>query len=174
MLDIILQSIWIILPAYIANGSAVIFGGGTPIDFNRKWRGKEIFGKGKTWRGFAGGCLAGIFAGVIMNMLPFYFKIPIVVVASLSCGALLGDLAESFFKRRIGLERGKMLPVLDQIDFVLGALIFSYAVCIAYCNNWFEEHVTLLHIACILIITPLIHLATNIMAYLLKLKDVPW
>ncbi len=176
MLDIVLQSIWLILPAYIANGSAVVFGGGTPIDFNKKWKGKEIFGRGKTWRGFTGGCLAGMAAGVIMNAFPYYGTMPLIVIFSLSCGALLGDLAESFLKRRVGIERGKMLPLLDQIDFVLGALIFTYVICIMVCgeSNWFTEHVSMVHIACILIITPLIHLATNIMAYLLKLKDVPW
>ena len=35
MLEIIWQSIIWILPAYIANGSAVLLGGGTPIDFNK-------------------------------------------------------------------------------------------------------------------------------------------
>ena len=51
-LEIILQALWLILPAYVANASAVLVGGGTPVDFGKNWRdGKRILGDGKTWRG---------------------------------------------------------------------------------------------------------------------------
>lgn len=42
----------------------------------------------------------------------------------LSLGALIGDLTESFIKRRIGFPPGASLPVADQLDFVAGALLF--------------------------------------------------
>ncbi|HTY46053.1 MAG TPA: CDP-archaeol synthase, partial [Methanomassiliicoccales archaeon] len=32
------------LPALIPNSAAVLFGGGTPIDFGRVWHGKRVFG----------------------------------------------------------------------------------------------------------------------------------
>ncbi|RLF37739.1 MAG: CDP-2,3-bis-(O-geranylgeranyl)-sn-glycerol synthase, partial [Thermoplasmata archaeon] len=45
--EIILQAIWIFLPAYAANGGALLVGGGLPIDLGRKWRdGRRIFGDG--------------------------------------------------------------------------------------------------------------------------------
>ena len=36
-------------------------------------------------------------------------------------GALSGDIVKSFFKRRLGFDRGAMLPIADQLDFVAGA-----------------------------------------------------
>ncbi|MCD6222357.1 MAG: CDP-2,3-bis-(O-geranylgeranyl)-sn-glycerol synthase [Thermoplasmata archaeon] len=179
MFEIIWQSIWWILPAYIANGSAVLLGGGTPIDFNKKWRGKPIFGKGKTWRGFIGGGLAGVIAGIIMNeFIAFDGKYGIVIIASLSFGALLGDLFKSFIKRRIGKERGEKWIIADQLDFLVGAFLLCYAVSYAlqpYMNeNWFTTHFTIWHILFLLIFTPFLHLATNILAYLFKYKEVPW
>ena len=51
--EIILQALWLILPAYVANASAVLVGGGTPVDSGKNWKdGKRILGDGKTWRGF--------------------------------------------------------------------------------------------------------------------------
>ena len=179
MLEIIWQSIIWILPAYIANGSAVIIGGGTPIDFNKKWHGKPIFGKGKTWRGFFGGGIAGIVAGIIVNYFtPFDGKYSVIIIASLSFGALFGDLVKSFIKRRIGKKQGEKWIVADQIDFLLGAFFLCYTVSYAlqpYMNeNWFIEHFSIWHILFLLVLTPFLHLVTNIMAYLFKYKDVPW
>ena len=37
--DFIIQAFWIILPAYIANASALLLGGGIPIDFGLVERG---------------------------------------------------------------------------------------------------------------------------------------
>ena len=49
---IIFQAFWFILPAYVANASAKLIGGGIPVDFGKTWKdGKRILGDGKTWRG---------------------------------------------------------------------------------------------------------------------------
>ncbi len=171
--NIIIESIWLIFPAYIANSSAVLLGGGTPIDFGRKWRNKPIFGEGKTWRGFIGGGLCGLFVGILMNQIWQMFGESFnafAVLLSLSFGALAGDLIKSFFKRRIGKKRGEKWPVIDQIDFLFGAFFFTFL----FNKEWFITNFTLYHIIFLLIFTPLIHLATNIIAYVLKLKRVPW
>ncbi|HQL60331.1 MAG TPA: CDP-archaeol synthase, partial [Methanoculleus sp.] len=43
------------LPAYVPNSAAALFGGGTPIDSGRTFGdGRRIFGDGKTYRGFFG------------------------------------------------------------------------------------------------------------------------
>ncbi len=169
----LLYAIWLIFPAYVANASAVLFGGKTPIDFNKTWKGKPIFGKGKTWRGLAGGTAAGVVAGILMNM--FYPSFGngmemFVVLLSLCLGALFGDMAKSFIKRRIGKERGEKWLIADQIDFLLGSFFFSFL----FARKWFLSNFQWYHIVFLLILTPLIHLATNILAYLLKLKKVPW
>ncbi|PLX25913.1 hypothetical protein C0580_00945, partial [Candidatus Parcubacteria bacterium] len=41
-------------------------------------------------------------------------------------GALFGDLVRSFVKRRVGIAPGKAWFPWDQIDFIIGAAIFSY------------------------------------------------
>ncbi|MEM3606836.1 MAG: CDP-archaeol synthase, partial [Candidatus Bathyarchaeia archaeon] len=50
-----------ILPAYIANASAVVFHGKKPIDFNKTFIDKKrVFGANKTIEGFIGGFLCGL------------------------------------------------------------------------------------------------------------------
>ena len=79
-------------------------------------------------------------------------------------GALLGDLTGAFLKRRLGIKPGGLLPVVDQIDFVVGAIVFSLPLAMI---NW-ELAVA------VLLITPPIHLFTNFLAFKLKLKHNPW
>src|SRR2546425_10641575 len=63
-LEAIPQALWFFLPAFVANPMAVVFGGGTPIDFRRTFRDRERpFGDGKTVRGLVGGTLSGGFPG---------------------------------------------------------------------------------------------------------------
>jgi len=83
---------------------------------------------------------------------------------ALSLGALSGDLLHSFIKRRLAISPGAPLPVADQLDFAVGALLFSVGV----------YPPPLLHAAIILIATPPIHLLTNFLAYLIGAKKTPW
>lgn len=181
MLEVIIIAIWLMLPAYVPNSAAVLTGGGTPIDFGHKaWDGKRILGDGKTFRGLAGGATAGILVGIIQYFVePFlgigvhYHIAPIqlaVVLFSMSFGALLGDIVKSFFKRRIGVERGGPLPIADQLDFVAGAWALTYL----FAQDWFTQNFTFWIIVAVLILTPGIHLLVNIIGYKLGKKDVWW
>src|SRR5437870_12474599 len=68
-LDAIPQALWFFLPAFVANPTAVVFGGGTPIDFGRTLRdGQRLFGDGKTWRGLVGGTLSGALLGRLFTV----------------------------------------------------------------------------------------------------------
>src|SRR3989442_5889159 len=70
-LEAIPQALWFFLPAFVANPMAVVFGGGTPIDFGRTLRDRErLFGDGKTWRGPLGGTVSGAVLGVPLTV-PF-------------------------------------------------------------------------------------------------------
>ncbi|MEM2250762.1 MAG: CDP-2,3-bis-(O-geranylgeranyl)-sn-glycerol synthase [Candidatus Hadarchaeales archaeon] len=129
MLSLVGEALWFILPAYFANASPVIFGGGRPIDGGRKFRdGRPIFGPGKTVRGFLGGLSVGTIIGGFqtlttndLELLPLAFL--------LSLGALCGDLFGSFVKRRLGFERGRPFPLLDQLGFLLFAVICFAITC---------------------------------------------
>jgi CDP-2,3-bis-(O-geranylgeranyl)-sn-glycerol synthase len=157
LLNLVITAIWFILPAYFANATPVIFGkifrGKWPIDFNKKFPDNQpILGHGKTWPGFFGGLIIGTAVGFLQGYLLIGFL--------LSLGALLGDLIKSFFKRRLKVARGKSLPLADQLDFVIGALLLVSIV----------QMPSLATVIILLIITPLIHLGANTTAYLLKLK----
>jgi len=165
------------LPAYIPNPSAALFGGGRPIDFGRRLNdGYRIFGDGKTYRGLIIGTLCGILIGLIQNILSPYIGLPQFPISALFClsfGALLGDLIKSFFKRRLGLERGAPLPLIDQLDFVFGSWLLSFI----FVREWFLNSFLYKYgniMIVVLIITPLLHLSVNYIGYRLGVKKEPW
>ncbi|UCD14306.1 MAG: CDP-2,3-bis-(O-geranylgeranyl)-sn-glycerol synthase [Thermoplasmatales archaeon] len=181
---VILQALWLILPAYVANASAMLVGGGTSVDFGKTWRdGRRILGDGKTWRGLFVGGFIGMTAGfglavaaryiamsdfAFLNLSDFEgFPLMIPIIFSLCFGALIGDVVESFFKRRIGKNRGEDWFFFDQIDFIAGALFFSFLTSLilqasgAMSGNWFLESFFPWHILVLIIITPFVHLISN-------------
>jgi len=174
IIAVIIKAVWLMLPAYIANPTAVVFGGGTPIDFGRNWRdGRRILGDGKTFRGLFGGAACGVVVGFLQRQAAAgdIFIIPsITAVITLSFGALLGDIVKSFFKRRLGFERGAKLPLIDQLDFVAGAWILTYALD----PQWFLDNFTFWIIITVLVLTPVLHRLTNIIGYYIKVKKEPW
>lgn len=185
--EVIIQALWLILPAYVANASALLLGGGTPIDFGRKWKdGKRVLGDGKTWKGLFAGAFVGVTAGSGLSAVAKYlsitdfnfmqfemldfegFPLMIPIIFSLCFGALCGDMAESFFKRRVGKERGENWFVFDQLDFIVGALVFCFfmSVFLQYIGllnyNWFVVTLFPLRVLALIIITPFLHLFANI------------
>jgi CDP-2,3-bis-(O-geranylgeranyl)-sn-glycerol synthase len=159
---LIIEALKFIFPAYCANAAPVLAGGGPPLDFGKKFLdGKPIFGKNKTFRGFFFGLAVGVMVGLLENVL-FGYSLLFSVFSPL--GALMGDLAGAFLKRRLGIAPGGLLPIIDQVDFVIGALLFSLPLPIL---SWEL-------VIAVIIITPPIHLFTNFLAYKLKLKDNPW
>ncbi|MDH5782327.1 MAG: CDP-2,3-bis-(O-geranylgeranyl)-sn-glycerol synthase [Candidatus Bathyarchaeota archaeon] len=169
----IIYAFYYILPAYVANAAPVIFGGGYPLDAGKLfWDGKPIFGSNKTVRGFFAGLLVGTFAGFVLSRLyqlsgfpqNSLFQYDAWLGFMLSLGALNGDLLHSFIKRRLDISPGSPLPVADQLDFALGALLFSVVV---YPPPWLIAVI-------IVVVTPPIHLLTNFLAYLIGAKETPW
>lgn len=159
---LLIEAILFIFPAYCANATPVLAGGGLTMDFGKNFfDGKRLFGSNKTFRGFFFGLSIGILVGLAESVL---FEYPPLFVILPPLGALTGDLFGAFLKRRLGIQPGDLLPIIDQIDFVIGALIFSIPLSII---NWSLVLV-------VLIITPPIHLLTNFGAYKLGLKKHPW
>jgi len=191
IIDIVTAAIWLMLPAYVANPMAAVFGGGTPIDLGKKFvDGKRILGDGKTIRGLVAGTLCGLGIGFVQvkfapylasiglfnewpsfqSALGAYSYSAMLVVFLMALGALLGDSAESFIKRRLNLKRGAMFPVADQLDFVLGAWLLT----LIFASVWFKTYFTFWIIITVLVITPLLHITTNVFGYLIKVKKEPW
>lgn len=164
-IDTIASAIWFILPAYFANAAPVLLGGGPPLDMGKKFvDGRRIFGEGKTARGFVCGLAVGTIVGILQGIVGGPLREYLLLGFLLALGALLGDLASSFIKRRLGIERGGAAPGLDQLSFVVVALILASLVKVP---SWQV-------MAAILIITPPIHLATNFVGYKLGVKSRPY
>ena len=168
---------WIMVPAYVANAGAVPFGGGKPVDFGKCARdGHRYLGDGKTWRGFIDGVVVGILFGGLQIFLVDIFHwdwLPqhtLVTIIALAVGALLGDMVKSFFKRRVGKDRGQKWPVADMYDLVAGSLVLMAL----FAWQWVMEYITIWIFLAILIWTPLLHRGANIVGYLIGIKQVPW
>ncbi|MFW9984187.1 MAG: CDP-2,3-bis-(O-geranylgeranyl)-sn-glycerol synthase [Candidatus Odinarchaeota archaeon] len=183
---LILLGFWYILPAYVANGFAVFakfFAFPHLIDGGRVLKDERfIFGPGKSWEGFFIGFISGVCVGFLQVftapflealivqylILPPEFvpivllSIPLVIMVAL--GALIGDLIGSFIKRRMNISRGRPAPLLDQLDFLIMAIIFG----------WLIIPLPLIFVVFLLIVTPIIHLLANVIGYFLRLKKVPW
>lgn len=172
-------TLYFILPAYFSNGSGLLFGGGLPLDLGKSDKnGVRWVGDGVTWRGFIAGTLVGTLAGAVQGYFGPYiianfgqFIITpiapnisqgIIIGFLLGFGALLGDAIGSFLKRRIGIGRGEPAPILDQLDFIIVALILVSLV----------VKLNLITVVLAIILTLIIHLLTNTIAYLLGIKDV--
>ena len=164
------------LPAYLPNPVAALVGGGTPIDLGKNFSdGKRVLGDGKTYRGLILGITAGIGIGLVQIVLYgiYHLALPehtVMSVFLLATGALLGDVGKSFFKRRLGKERGGKWPVADQYDLVAG----SFLLVLAVDPQWLFANMTIPIFVAVLILTPLLHRVVNIIGYHLKVKGVPW
>jgi CDP-2,3-bis-(O-geranylgeranyl)-sn-glycerol synthase len=175
---------WFFLPAGLANASPVLANRINflnilykPLDLGLKIRGRRVFGDNKTWLGLIFAVLVGFIvislqrcgynhfewirniSGTInYNSLKVLWLGPL-----LGFGALAGDAIESFFKRQIGIKPGHTWFPFDQVDYILGALIFSLVI------------VTLsgFDYVLIIIIWVLIHLLSSYIGFLIGWKSKP-
>jgi CDP-2,3-bis-(O-geranylgeranyl)-sn-glycerol synthase len=153
-----LETLYIYLPAYIANATPVLLGGGPPLDGGRTWVDNQpLLGDHKTIRGTLSGIAVGITVGILQMQL--------LRGVLLSVGAIGGDIVISFIKRRFKLKPGAMFPIADQMGFIVFAVLL---VSLAQPSPTWERAVA------ILIATLPIHYLTNVVAWVLKLKRNPW
>ncbi len=178
MIDIytFVEAVWLLWPAYGANGLCMLANGKRAIDGGRMFRGRPLFGPGKTWEGLIlGVIIATLVATFQMFAFPFLpwdlSPIPLDIIPMspflglvIGLGAMVGDLGGSFIKRRIGIPRGKPAPLLDQLDFIIGMFVFL----------WFVVPVKWEWFVILAILTPVIHLIANGIAYAMKIKKVPY
>ena len=174
MLNLLLQTLWIFLPAGIANMAPVLFRWvpflGIPVDFGLKYRNKPFFGKNKTYRGFLFAVLVAIFIVYLQKV--FYTQTNSIAIINytqinvfllgflLGFGALFGDLIKSFFKRQVGIKAGKSWLPFDQIDWIIGS---SLLLLLYIKINW-------LYYVIAFIVLGVLHPVVNVIGYLLKIK----
>lgn len=182
LVSLVAGALWAMVPAYVPNNAAAVAGGGRPVDGGRAIGDARLLGDGKTWRGTAVGVAAGVGAAVALNVVgPAANRLLVASTATLptftptaavglAVGAMAGDVAASFLKRRSGRERGAALPLLDQLDFVAGALGMTALLA----PEWFGATFTSTRLLVVVVATPLLHVGTNVVAYGVGVKDEPW
>ncbi|RYC17383.1 phosphatidate cytidylyltransferase [Ciceribacter ferrooxidans] len=94
---------------------------------------------GKTWSGAIGGTVAGVAGGIAVALA--YFQsvalwVPAVAFA-LSVSSQIGDLFESFIKRRFGVkDSGRIIPghggIMDRVDGLVFACFSAFLLAVGY------------------------------------------
>ena len=179
----ILFSLWFFLPAGIANATPVFAKRiafldklNYPIDFNKSWNGIRIFGDHKTFRGLITGIIMAIFTAGLQKIifdnspelravLGFDFSsINFILYGFLAgFGALMGDAVKSFFKRRISIKPGSTWFPFDQIDYIVGGIVFLIPL--------IKLNITMYVITFFVWFG--MHLLSTYIGYLIKLRDHP-
>ncbi|MBT7552887.1 CDP-archaeol synthase [bacterium] len=128
-----------------------------PIDRNIKLNNDYLFGPAKTWRGIVTVViLSGIFYYLGSYFWDMNLRFPVLLSGCLlGLGYAVGELPNSFIKRRLGIQssqsnyqgRNIIFYLFDQIDSILGALLF---ICLVY-------NASILLLVYILIIGSLLH-----------------
>ena len=183
-MELVLFALWFFAPAGVANSSPVFANKipflknlGMPIDRGRTYKGKRILGDNKTYRGFIAGVLSGFATALLqMNLYTSFdwfttvspdidYSQPVVLLlgVAIGFGALFGDAVESFFKRQLSFSSGKSWFPFDQLDYILGGLLFSIPF----------VTLTAMQYTAIIIVWFLIHPVATFIGWNLKLKDKP-
>ena len=166
MLFRVVQLLYLMAPAYFANM--------TP-PFTRFWSGwnrpisERWLGSHKTVIGALSGVIVAVATAVVQGRIGWqggivdYQRWPVIGLL-LGVGAIGGDIAKSYFKRRLGIAPGGRWVPADQLDFVIGAVALIAPL----------ARFTLLDVATILAISFVGDLAVNQIAFRLGIRETMW
>jgi hypothetical protein len=195
---LLLQALWLALPVVVAGVVHMLAvkrdwlpALRIPLDGGRSWRGARLFGDNKTWRGVvimvAGCSLLGALQGLAGSWAWGAGLLPgdhsawglgtgllaqvtghALVFALIGVGYVVGELPNSFLKRRLAIRpgstekglAGRFFFLLDQADSVLAALLLA-----KLCFGWSWPFC----LAGIVALTAL-HLTFNAVTFLIKLR----
>ncbi|MFO8016028.1 MAG: CDP-archaeol synthase [Candidatus Woesearchaeota archaeon] len=181
---LVIKSFYFMLPAYLANAAPVLTKNvlkslARPLDMGHHLRGRPLFGSHKTLRGLLAAIVAGIvvflvqvclhrfplFQGIeLFDYSSFYSQYYILPGFLLGFGAIMGDLVESLIKRQASINAGGRWIPWDQVDFLIGALLLFFLI---YIPSWKV-------IVILFVLTPLIHIGMNHLAFYLNIRKVKW
>ena len=155
-----------------------------PLDFNKKIKGKRIFGDNKTWKGLIGYIFFNIIFMVLVGIIYkacnieklnfFYINHNNTLLFNILVGALLGlfyalfELPNSFMKRRLDIKPGKTIKgpkkyffiFLDQADSVFGVALVV----------WMFYPIGLKVYLLYILVGAVTHLLINMLLYALHLR----
>jgi hypothetical protein len=187
MLEMTFQILFLgspLLPAAIAQGLCIKYDWLSrlkrPIDFGKTYKGKRIFGDHKTWRGLTINVLFCSLGAIIQAWLQGKGALPewlflldykehaLAVGIMLGLGMTVGELPNSFLKRRFEIPPGKskdgplgvVFFIYDQVDLTIGIWVFLF----------FFIRPSLWMVLWSLLITLALHLAVSSVGYLLGMR----
>lgn len=159
----VVQLLYFMAPAYAANMAP---------PFVRYWRGwnrpisRRWLGTHKTVVGFGLGVVAAVVATFIQSRIGWdgalvAYEHWATLGLRFGVGAMAGDVAKSFVKRRAGIAPGDPWIPWDQIDFVLGALTLVWG---AAALSWAD-------LVIVLLLSGIGHVLVNRLGYWLGIRD---
>jgi hypothetical protein len=151
-----------------------------PLDLGRVYKGKRIFGDHKTWRGLAINVLFCSLGAIIQAWLQGKGVLPqglflldyeshaLTVGVLIGLGMTVGELPNSFLKRRFEIPPGKSRDgplgiaffIYDQVDLTIGIWVFLF----------FLIRPSLWLVLWSLLLTLALHLAVSSVGYLLGMR----
>jgi predicted CDP-diglyceride synthetase/phosphatidate cytidylyltransferase len=144
-----------------------------PIDFGQRIGKTEVFGPNKNWRGAFFYILGGTLVTYLLHLLqptqnwiaPVFSNEPLLLGIS-SCSAyVLGELINSFVKRRLGIAPGSQGKLLQKfVDNSDGALATGVIYLFVY-------GVSLNLLLAAFVISLLVHASTDVLMRRLRLKS---
>ncbi len=147
-----------------------------PLDGGACFRGRRVFGDNKTWRG-ALVMTTGVLAATLLLSLwdPWWSRLPngirdagpVLYGLLLGIGVVLGELPNSFLKRRLdiapGTQRNLLLTIYDQADFVL-------VVWVVLLPLW---TMAVWQAALVFVLVTAVHLVINVIGYAIGARSAP-
>jgi len=162
----ILQLLYMMLPAYLANMAPpfVRYWRGWNRPISRKWPGEH-----KTVMGFCSGLIIAVAVTFLQSKLDWRggllpYSRWLVLGLAFGFGAMAGDSLKSLLKRSRGIPPGHSWVPMDQLDFVVGALVLV--------SPW--TSLGWPDVAWILAISFVGDVAINHLAYWRGIRDTKW
>lgn len=160
------ELLYLMSPAYLANMAAPFarFWNGWNRPISERWLGSH-----KTVVGAVAGISVALIVAFVQSRIQWrgsivdYDRWPLIGLL-LGAGAIGGDMAKSFFKRRVKIAPGDRWIPADQLDFGIGALVLIAPISGL---SWIDGTV-------ILAITFLGDILVNQIAFRLHIRDTAW
>jgi CDP-diglyceride synthetase len=151
-----------------------------PLDFGLTVAGQRLFGDNKTWRGAIVMLVGVVAAAALLSLWPWYWHHlpdgiqdagPWTYGVLLGLGVVLGELPNSFLKRRLGIAPGRqrrspggaLFSLYDQADFVLAIWVLLLPI-------W---TMSLAQAVIVLAVVTAVHLLINLVGYAVGARTAP-
>lgn len=151
-----------------------------PLDGGATLGGRRVFGDNKTWRGAIVMLTGVVLTTALLSLWPRYWHHlpagiqdagPWVYGVLLGLGVVIGELPNSFLKRRLGVAPGAqrrsagglLLSVYDQADFVLAVWILLLPI-------W---TMSVGQAAIVFVVVTAVHLVINLVGYAVGARSAP-